>query len=63
MLVMPFFRKPSRLWLSMRRMPEATRNSGVTLAARLAHAPSRFLIERSWIVGVPVVIPSRRRIS
>ena len=42
-VVIPFFLNPSRLWLSMRRMPETTRNSGVTLAARLAHAPPRLL--------------------
>ena len=47
----------------IRRMPETTRNSGVTLDASVAHWPPFFLTASSRMVGVPASIEKRRRSS
>src|SRR5438477_2001273 len=60
---MPVPRRPPAPSLSLRRLPDATRYSGVTCAATTPHAPPFLRTASSWIVGVPLSIARRRRIS
>src|SRR5438093_2087519 len=62
---------PPRAWMEsgrsccwvIRRIPETTRNSGVTLVTSVAHAPPFLRTASSRMVGVPASIARRMRSS